>query len=115
MGNVIVIIILIAVMFIYVSGCETYFRKNKPIVNDQTKVVVTRQGIGLCGLLFIVLFLLRVGVIDTTVMGWSWIWVTIPLWGLIALFVSILLFMCLNCLVTASIITLVAKYKKNKK
>lgn len=60
--------------------------------NDgQTKVVVTKRGqsVGFCGLLFIVLLLLKVGVVETVVIGWSWWWITAPLWGPTALIIGI--------------------------
>lgn len=45
-------------------------------------------GIGFTSVLFIVFLVLKlVGVID-----WSWWWVTAPLWGGLALFLVILLF-----------------------
>jgi hypothetical protein len=46
------------------------------MANGQTKVIVAQRGIGFCGVLFIILLLLKVGVVETTVMGWSWIWIT---------------------------------------
>ncbi len=45
------------------------------------KVVVKRGGVGFCGLLFIVLLLLKVGVVETQVTQWSWWTITAPLWG----------------------------------
>lgn len=45
-------------------------------------------GVGFLGLFFIVLFCLKVGVVDSDVRGWSWWWVTAPLWvGPVALLV----------------------------
>ena len=38
-------------------------------------------GIGLAGIFFIVLFVLKLGVGNTAVMNWSWWWITCPLWG----------------------------------
>ena len=43
-------------------------------------------GIGLFGALFLVLFVLKLGVGDTQVEDWSWWWVTAPLWGSFLLF-----------------------------
>jgi len=59
--------------------------------DNQTKVVYGRGGIGFCGLLFIVLLLLKVGVVETVVMGWSWWVITSPLWGPLALILGILI------------------------
>lgn len=55
------------------------------------KVVVTKQGISFFGILFIVLLLLKVGVVETAVIGWSWWWITAPLWGPAALTIGILI------------------------
>jgi hypothetical protein len=48
---------------------------------SQEKTVVVQRGVGFCGLLFIVLLCLKVGVVPTQVVGWSWWWITAPLWG----------------------------------
>ncbi|HUU86612.1 MAG TPA: hypothetical protein VMX17_02565 [Candidatus Glassbacteria bacterium] len=48
-------------------------------------------GIGLFGIFFIVLFLLKVGVANTIVQSWSWWWITAPLWGSVALVLGIIL------------------------
>ena len=48
-------------------------------------------GIGLFGIFFIVLFLLKVGVANTVVQTWSWWWITAPLWVPLALFIGIVL------------------------
>lgn len=66
--------------------------------NDQ-KVVVRNQGIGFCGLLFIVLLLLKVGVVETVVVGWSWWWITAPLWGPFCLTMGIILAFLLAILI----------------
>lgn len=86
--------------------------------NNVQKVVVTKRGIGFCGLLFIVLLLLKVGVIKTAAMGWSWWWITSPLWaptclvlGIIALVLVVMLITVLGGLLVASIID---KYEKRK-
>lgn len=54
------------------------------------KVIVTKNGIGFCGLLFIILLLLKVGVVETQVIQWSWWIVFAPLWAPTAIFLSIL-------------------------
>lgn len=43
-------------------------------------------GIGLMGVLFIVFLVLKL----THTINWSWWWVTIPLWGPVALFLGVL-------------------------
>lgn len=40
-------------------------------MSSESKTVVVRKGMGLCGIFFIILFLLKVGVVETTVIGWS--------------------------------------------
>jgi len=45
--------------------------------------------IGFCGIVFILLLLLKVGVVETCVMGWSWLLITLPLWAPIAVFVGL--------------------------
>ena len=59
---------------------------------SQDKVVVTKskEGIGFCGLLFIVLLLLKVGVVDTQVVAWPWWVIFAPLWVPTAFALSIL-------------------------
>ncbi len=47
-------------------------------------------GIGLCGVVFVVFLVLKLGIGDTVVMGWSWWWVTAPLWGPLAIVLAIL-------------------------
>jgi hypothetical protein len=37
----------------------------------------TSGGIGICGVLFIVFLVLKL----TSVIAWSWWWITAPLWG----------------------------------
>lgn len=52
-------------------------------------------GIGVVGLLFILFVALKL----THQIAWSWLWVTVPLWGGFALFLAFILF----CLVMAVI------------
>lgn len=84
------------------------------MANDQTKVVVTRQGIGFCGVLFIVLLLLKVGVIETMVTGWSWWWITSPLWGPLALFIGGFLIAGLVCAVIFGIAWIIDYFRSRK-
>jgi len=67
-----VIVVLAAIVFMYVFYCEVHLRERKPMSNNIQKVVVTKQGSGFCGLLFIILLLLKIGVVETAVMSWSW-------------------------------------------
>lgn len=93
--------------------------------NGITEVIVNRQGIGFCSILFIILFLLKVGVVETVVVGWSWIWIFSPLWIPMAFFISILLIIGIGILIVllgGFLISLICyiveyitgKYKKNK-
>lgn len=62
-------------------------KRNNPIEKDRT--TVRFGGYGFLGLLFIILLLLKAGVVETSAMGWSWWWITSPIWGPIALVVGI--------------------------
>ena len=55
------------------------------------KIQVSGSGIGLGGLLFIVFLVLKLGVGNTAVMGWSWWWVCAPLWMPLAFVLAIML------------------------
>lgn len=56
-------------------------------MNGQRQVIHIYNGIGLCGVTFLVLLTLKLcGATDL-----SWFWVTIPLWGLTALIIAILI------------------------
>jgi len=121
LGDAMVIMCLVAMAFVYTFGCESYFRERKPMSDNIQKVVVTKQGIGFCGLLFIILLLLKVGVVETAVMGWSWWWITAPLWGPAALVLVVLtifgvvaLAIFLVGLLIAAIVTAVNNRKKAK-
>lgn len=45
-------------------------------MNDNKPVVINGGGVGFCGLLTIVLIVLKL----CKVISWSWIWVLAPLW-----------------------------------
>ncbi len=68
--------------------------------NEKQQMIVksTGSGISLCGILFIILLLLKVGVLESTVVGWSWWLVTAPLWGPLALCVILILCIGVICL-----------------
>lgn len=55
----------------------------------------TRSGVGFCGLLFIVLLLLKVGVVETQVVQWSWWAIFAPLWVPSAIVFGILAIMAI--------------------
>jgi len=48
------------------------------------------SGIGLCGVVFVVFLVLKLGIGNTVVVGWSWWWITAPLWGGLAIILAIL-------------------------
>ena len=52
-------------------------------------------GIGFAGLLFLVFLVLKL----THVIAWSWLWVTAPLWGGVALFFVVLVIIAMVALV----------------
>ncbi|KKN91212.1 hypothetical protein LCGC14_0220800 [marine sediment metagenome] len=72
-------------------------------MSSDQKIIFKQEGIGFCGILFIVLLLLKVGVVETVVMGWSWWWITAPLWGPLSLAVSFIVI----CLLLVCFLTLV--------
>jgi hypothetical protein len=67
------------------------------------KVQVKSGGIGLGGILFIVFLVLKLGVGNTAVMGWSWWWVCAPLWIPVALFLGIMVVILVFGLICAGI------------
>lgn len=81
------------------------------MANDQ-RVVVTRSGIGFCGVLFIILLLLKVGVIETVAMGWSWWWITAPLWGPLAIFCGIVVVAMVVFLIALGVCSLIDLIRK---
>ena len=64
------------------------FRK---VIEMSDKIEVKGGGISITGLLFIVFLVLKLGVGNTSVMGWSWWWVCAPLWIPVALVLVIFL------------------------
>ena len=72
------------------------------------KIVVSRQSMDLLGVFFIVLFLLKLGVVETIVVGWSWWWITAPIWGPFALAVGIIIMIPVTTCFLALTITTVA-------
>lgn len=69
------------------------------MAKHQPQISVVRRGIGLCGLMFIILFLLKVGVVKTEVMAWSWLWIALPLWWPlgILLLIGVIALACFLC------------------
>ena len=59
-------------------------------------------GIGIVSLSFIIFFTLKL----CNIIGWSWWWVTAPLWGPIALGISFVIIIVLINLILASISSL---------
>ena len=84
---------------------------------SQEKTVVVKSGVGFCGLLFIVLFCLKVGVVETQVVGWSWWLITAPLWAPTAIALSVFLLVCvvaLVALIVTGVVAAVAAIVKSK-
>ena len=48
-------------------------------------------GIGFCGLLALIFITLKLGIGNTAVVGWSWLWVLSPLWIPLAIVLGIVL------------------------
>ena len=65
---------------------------------EETVKATASGGIGFNGLLGLLFIGLKLG----GVIDWSWWWVTVPLWGPVALILLIVILLC----ATASIITL---------
>ena len=61
----------------------------------------TSGGIGFLGLLFLVFLVLKLGVGNTAVVNWSWLWVTAPLWGGFALFLAIVAIVIIIALIVS--------------
>jgi hypothetical protein len=78
---------------------------------SQEKTVVAHGGIGFCGLLFIVLLCLKVGVVPTQVVGWSWWWVTAPLWAPPAAILAIVAAALLVLTAVATVVYIVSAIK----
>lgn len=88
----------ILLVYIIISGEEK--------VDNNSKVLVASRGIGFGGIFFLILFLLKVGIGQTSVVGWSWWWITLPLWIgpaiFLAIFLAVILFAAiigLSCMV----------------
>lgn len=67
-------------------------------------------GPGFCGLLFIVLLCLKLGIGDTRAVDWSWWIITLPLWGGVAILVTIL-----ACIAIAWVILVMYKIALTRK
>jgi len=57
------------------------------------------KGVGFAGILFIVLLLLKVGVIETQVTQWSWWIIFAPFWAAPAIVLSIVVIILCLCVV----------------
>ena len=78
-------------------------------MSDNDKVIVQGGGIGLGGLLFIVFLVLKLGVGNTSVMGWSWWWVCSPLWIPVVLFFGIIIIVFILAIIIGGICNLFNK------
>ena len=116
-NNAIVVICLTMIAFVYLFLCEVSWREKQPMSSNEQKIVVAKNSIGFFGIMFIILFLLKVGVVETVVMGWSWWLITIPIWGPVALVIAFFL----ACLIIglligaiAALVELIIKKRKEK-
>lgn len=56
---------------------------------SEKKIVVQSGGFGIATIIFLILMTLKLAGIGS-VAGWSWLWVTSPIWGVFALAVAFL-------------------------
>ena len=68
-------------------------------MNDNKPVVVNKGGVGFCGLLTIVLIVLKL----CKVITWSWIWVLAPLWISFGIAVALLLIVAVIAIIAGII------------
>jgi hypothetical protein len=81
-------------------------------MSSDQKVVIQRQGVGFCGLLFVVLLVLKLGVGDTAVVGLSWWIVTLPLWAPTVFLLGLVVVVLLATLICWASLLIVDKFKK---
>lgn len=70
--------------------------------DNENKITFDRSRIGFLGIFFLILFILKVGVIETVVVGWSWWWIAAPLWGPVVLLITVPIAVCLCTAVVLS-------------
>lgn len=61
--------------------------------------ITTSGGVGFTGLLFITFLVLKL----TNVIDWSWLWVTAPLWGGVALVAAFFIILGITIAISAGI------------
>lgn len=64
--------------------------------SNNTTIKLAFPG-GFAGILFLVFLVLKL----TGVIAWSWLWVTAPLWGPLAIVAAVLIVFCLFALICA--------------
>jgi len=80
------------------------------MTDKKTTISFFASGIGFIGILTIVFIVLKlIGVI-----GWSWLWVFVPLWGLIALVVGGIILFFVVVVVIAVVSVLFDRGKRRK-
>lgn len=84
-------------------------------MTEQNKAQASSGGVGFLGLFFLVLFVLKVGVVDSDVRGWSWWWVTAPLWAIPAILLAGFLLWVILKVLAFSIQSLSPKQRKIRK
>lgn len=78
-----------------------------------TRTTASSSGIGFFGILFLILFVLKLGVFDTQVQDWSWWWVTAPLWGPLAFVIALLVIAGALYLIGKAIVAVVDAFRKD--
>ena len=64
------------------------------MANNEKIVTVGKRSVGFFGIVFIILLVLKSGVVPSAATGWSWWFITLPLWwplGLVAIVCLIVL------------------------
>lgn len=68
-------------------------------MNDERPVVVSRDGVGFCGLLTLILITLKL----CKVISWPWIWVLAPLWISFGITVAFLIIVAIIAIIAGII------------
>lgn len=82
---------------------------------DNVEIIVKGNSIKFCGIFFLTLFLLKVGIVETMVMEWSWWWITAPLWGPFAVVAAFFLVAGIIILIGAIIFGAMEKFEQHKR
>lgn len=75
-----------------------------------SNVEVQKNGVGSLGIMFFILFLLKVGVVETQVILWSWWWIFLPVW----IVPAILGLICVGTYAFCFVVATLASWKKSR-